>query len=223
MACGELSPLEFKDFLGTVLSLTARFSEDGSIHYVCMDWRHQKELLEAGHDAYDELKQVCIWVKPNGGMGSFYRSRYEMIFVWKHGRAAHTNNFRLGQYGRSRTNVWEYAGMSSFGSGRDEQLALHPTCKPVGLVADALKDCSNRDDIVLDPFGGSGSTVMAAEQTHRQARLIEIDPRYCDVIIRRWQNHTGIDAIHLASGKTFNEISRSRTTSRAIKRKDQKV
>jgi DNA modification methylase len=138
-------------------------------------------------------------------MGSFYRSRHELVFVWKNGDAPHTNNFELGQFGRSRTNVWEYPGVSSFGGERLEQLASHPTCKPIALLADAIRDCSRRGDLVLDPFGGSGSTLIAAERTGRKARLLELDPHYCDVVIRRWQTVTGKRAVHAATNLTFEE------------------
>jgi DNA modification methylase len=208
MASGEMSKSGFTLFLASHFAYMREYSVDGSIHFICMDWRHQREILDAGYEVFTELKNVCVWVKPNGGMGSFYRSRHELIFVWKNGRKPHINNFGLGQYGRSRTNVWEYAGVNSFKAGRQDELAMHPTCKPVNLIVDAIKDCSRRNDIVLDPFGGSGSTLMAAEQTHRCARLIEIDPRYCDVIIRRWQNHTGLKAIKESTGEEFDVVER---------------
>ena len=165
-----------------------------------------REMLEAGDGVFSELKNLVVWAKNNGGMGTFYRSRHELIFVYKSGRKPHINNFELGQHGRSRTNVWEYAGANSFGKDRMEELAMHPTCKPVELVADAVKDCSKRNHIVLDPFGGSGSTLIACEKTGRRARLIELDPRYCDVIIKRWQEYSGGLAVHQKSGLSFSEL-----------------
>ncbi len=195
-ASGEMSNVEFASFLKNTLSNCASHSRDGAIAFVCMDWRHMGELLEAGASAFTELKNLCVWNKTNGGMGSFYRSKHELVFVYKVGAAPHTNSFELGQHGRYRTNVWDYAGISSMGANRDEELAMHPTVKPVALVADAIKDCSKRGDIILDAFGGSGSTLIAAETCGRKARLIEYDPLYCDTIITRWQNLTGKVAAH---------------------------
>jgi DNA modification methylase len=153
-----------------------------------MDWRHIGEMMEAGNAVYSELKNLVVWAKSNAGMGSFYRSQHELIFVWKSGTAPHLNNFGLGQYGRSRTNVWKHDGISTMRPGRHEQLAWHPTVKPAALIAGALKDCSRRNGIVLDPFAGSGTIFIAAEQTGRRARGIEIDPGYVDVAIKRWQS-----------------------------------
>ena len=195
MASGEMTVDEFTQFLTTVFERAVENSTDGSIHYQCMDWRHLPEILAAGKTAGYDLKNLCVWVKDNGGMGSLYRSRHELICVFKSGAAPHMNNVELGKHGRYRTNVWEYAGVNSFGNGRMDELKLHPTVKPVPMISDALKDTSKRGDIVLDSFGGSGSTLIAAERTGRKARLIEIDPIYCDVIIRRWQELTGNDAI----------------------------
>jgi DNA modification methylase len=205
MASGELSSEDFTSFLSSVFRLQIAYAVDGAIHEIFMDWRHQREMLDAGEGAFTRLMNLCVWVKSNGGMGSFYRSRHELVFVWKSGRKPHINNFLLGQFGRSRTNVWEYPGVNAFGEGRREELAMHPTCKPVDLVADAIKDCSKRNDIVLDPFGGSGTTLIASQKTGRRARLIEIDPSYCDVVIRRWQEYSGGIAIHADTGLTFVE------------------
>ena len=205
MASGEMSEAEFTAFLTTVSRNLASFSDDGSIHFVCMDWRHLGELLAAGHAAYSELKNLIVWNKDNGGMGAFYRSKHELIFAFKNGSAAHINNFGLGQHGRYRTNVWDYAGINSMRAGRDEELAMHPTVKPVAMVADAIKDCSRRGGIVLDAFSGSGTTIMAAEQPSRRGRAIELDPRYVDVAVRRWQKQTGQKALGLRSGFTFDE------------------
>lgn len=204
MGSGEMTPTQFKDFLASSFDLLIHHSVDGSIHFICMDWRHIPELQAAAAN-YSELKNLCVWVKSNGGMGTFYRSRHELIFAYKNGIAPHLNSFELGQYGRNRSNVWQYVGMNSFGATRDKDLALHPTVKPVEMIVDAIKDVSRRGDIVLDCFGGSGSTLIAAHKTGRRARLIELDPIYVDVIIRRWQSFAKDDAT-LAGGRTFNEI-----------------
>ena len=180
MATGEMTSCKFADFLGSVFRHLAKHSTDGSIHFICMDWRHMAELLKAGAAAYSELKNVCVWVKDNGGMGTFYRSRHELVFAFKNGTAPHVNSFELGQHGRYRTNVWHYRGVNTFSAGRMEELALHPTVKPVAMIADAIKDVSDRGGIVLDCFGGSGSTLIAAHKTGRRARVIELDPLYVD-------------------------------------------
>jgi DNA modification methylase len=207
MASGEMTPDAFEHFLLTACSNMARHSRDGAIHFICMDWRHIRELASAGQKVYSELKNLCVWVKSNAGMGSFYRSQHELIFVFKHGHAAHLNNVQLGRFGRNRTNVWEYPGAATPAGGDEERglLGLHPTVKPVTLVADALMDCSPRKGIVLDPFAGSGSTIIAAERTGRRARAMEMDPRFVDVAIRRWQRFTRQRAIHFETGKVFDE------------------
>lgn len=208
MASGEMSKEEFTKFLKTASERMIEFSEEGSIHYICMDWRHIEELQTAASLASYELKNMCVWVKDNGGMGSLYRSRHELIFVFKNGNKPHINNVQLGKHGRNRTNVWEYPGVNSF-KGQMKDLALHPTVKPTNLVQDAILDCSNRGDVILDPFGGSGTTLIAAEKSDRKARLIEIDPKYCDVILRRWQNLTGLNAINQSTKLSFNEMEKS--------------
>ena len=205
MASGEMSEDEFARFLTQVTSNLASFSCDGSIHYICMDWRHMGELLAAGRASYSELKNLVVWNKDNGGMGAFYRSKHELVFVFKNGSGQHINNFGLGEHGRYRTNVWEYAGVNSLKAEREEELAMHPTVKPVAMVADAIRDCSRRGGIVLDAFSGSGTTIMAAEQTGRRGRAIELDPRYVDVAIRRWQTATGGRAILAGSETTFDD------------------
>jgi DNA modification methylase len=210
MASGEMSKAEFIEFLKRVLGNLAHATIDGAIHFICMDWRHMLELLTAGYAVYHELKNVCVWAKDNGGLGSFYRSRHEMVFVFKHGTAPHTNTFGLGETGRYRTNVWEYAGANTLRPGRQEELAMHPTVKPVALVADAIKDCSRRGDIVLDAFGGSGTTIIAAEKTGRRGHLLELDPVYVDVTIRRWQKRFGRQARHAGTGLTFDEMAAKR-------------
>lgn len=205
MATGEMDKSSFIKFLHDALAGMADVSLDGAIHFVCMDWRHMDELSAAGDKIYSELKNLVVWAKTNGGMGSFYRSRHELIFVYKVGTAKHLNTFGLGETGRYRTNVWEYAGVNSFG-GNQEDLALHPTVKPVALVVDAIRDVTRRNDIVLDGFGGSGTTLIAAERTGRVARLIELDPLYCDVICRRFEALTGKSAMLDGSDQTFNEV-----------------
>ena len=204
-----MSDFEFVSFLAASLRLLVRYSTSGSVHFVCMDWRHMGELLAAGKQVYDSLLNLCIWVKNNGGMGSFYRSRYELVFVWRNGHSQHRNNVQLGRYGRNRSNVWEYPGVNTFSKQSDEGnlLALHPTVKPIALVADALLDCSARGDAVLDAFLGSGSTLIAAERTGRVCHGIELDPIYVDTAVRRWQRYTGDQAIHAGTGKRFDEIA----------------
>lgn len=164
------------------------------------------EMLAAGARVYGDPKNLIVWVKDNAGMGTFYRSQHELVFVFKKGEGAHVNNFELGQFGRSRSNVWKYAGVNSMKAGRLEELSMHPTVKPLDMVADAIKDCSRPKSVILDPFGGSGTTLIAAEKTGRRARVIEIDPRYCDVIIRRWERYTGRRATLGDSRCTFEEI-----------------
>jgi len=205
-ASGEKTSAQFTKFLEESLSLLAEHSVDGAIHFVCSDWRHLDEMLAAGRRTYRELKNLVVWNKTNAGMGSFYRSQHELIFVWKNGRGKHINNVELGRHGRNRSNVWTYAGANTFKADRLDELAMHPTVKPVALVADAIRDCSRRCDLVLDCFGGSGTTLIACEQTHRKARLIEVDPVYCDQIVRRWQELTGKTAVHQLTGKPFNKI-----------------
>jgi DNA modification methylase len=206
MGVGEMSQDAFTGFLADALKPMAANCRDGAIAFVCMDWRHMTELLNAGAQVFSELKNLCVWNKTNGGMGAFYRSKHELVFVYKVGTAPHTNSFGLGDSGRYRTNVWDYAGISSLGSNRAEQLAMHPTVKPTAMVADAIRDCSKRGDIVLDGFGGSGTTLIAAEVCGRAARLIEFDPHYCDVIIRRFERLTGKQAVLQEGGVLFDDV-----------------
>jgi DNA modification methylase len=201
---GELSREEFTRLLTASCALLAKYSENGAIHYVCMDWRHADELLVAGRDVYSELKNIAVWVKSNAGMGSLYRSQHELVFVFKSGTGS--NNIELGTYGRNRTNVWHYDSASTQARKGNNLLELHPTPKPVRLVMDALLDCSNRGELVLDSFLGSGTTLLAAERTGRVSRGIELDPIYIDTAIRRWQNLTGRDAVRLSDGRHFREI-----------------
>jgi DNA modification methylase len=205
-ASGEMSEAQFTQFLSVTLGNIADRMRDGAIAFVCMDWRHMSEMLCAGKASFTELKNLVVWNKTNGGMGAFYRSKHELIFVFKHGTATHTNSFGLGETGRYRTNVWDYAGISTISASRQDELAMHPTVKPVAMIADAIKDCSRRGEIILDCFGGSGSTLIAADKTGRSARLIEYDPQYCDVIIRRWEKLTGKHAILEATNQRFEEV-----------------
>jgi DNA modification methylase len=215
MACGEMGEAQFTHFLTTIFLNIAGVSLDGAIHFICMDWRHITETLAAAKMAYSEFKNLCIWNKDNGGMGSFYRSKHELIFVFKVGTAPHLNTIELGRTGRYRTNVWDYRGVNTIRPGRLADLAMHPTVKPVALVIDAIKDCSRRGDIVLDPFAGSGTTIIAAEKSQRRARAVEIDPVYVDVAIRRWEKLTDGQATHSPSGQTFTKVAEEHLSSSA--------
>jgi hypothetical protein len=208
MASGEMTEDEFTCFLTSGFRLLARHSKIGSVQYVCMDWRHAPELLAAGKQSYGSLLNLCVWAKDKGGMGSLYRSQHELIFVYRNGKSSHRNNVQLGRFGRNRTNVWHYPGVNTLSRQGDEGnlLELHPTVKPVALIADALLDCSAPGNLVLDSFLGSGSTLLAAHRTGRICYGIEIDPRYVDTAIRRWHRETGEEAIHAESGKRFEEM-----------------
>lgn len=212
MASGEMSEVEFTQFLTRAMEGLAAHSDDGSLHYICMDWRHLQEVLAAGNQVYSEMKNLCVWAKDNAGMGSFYRSQHELVLVFKHGKGAHQNHVQLGQHGRYRSNVWRYPGVNSFGRATEEGnlLALHPTVKPVSLVADAILDASRRGEIVLDTFLGSGTTLMAAERVGRTCCGLELDPLYVDTIIRRWQAMTGDEAVLAVNGATFEAIQQQR-------------
>jgi len=214
MASGEMKEEEFTTFLTDVFQRTAEVSRDGCLHYICMDWRHLHEALSAGRAVYSSLLNLCVWNKDNGGMGSLYRSKHELVLLFKVGTAPHMNNVELGHHGRNRTNVWDYAGVNTFRTDRLDELAMHPTVKPVALIADAIKDTSRRSNIILDPFGGSGSTMIAAEKTGRRARIIEIDPQYVDVAVRRWQSYAGKSARLVGSDATFEETSENRSAER---------
>jgi DNA modification methylase len=211
VASGEMTSAQYRRFLSDALTIAAKYSDVGSIHYVFIDWRHLREMLDAGEAAYTELKNLIVWVKTNAGQGTFYRSQFELICIFKNGDAPHLNNFELGQHGRSRSNVWTYAGVNTFRRGRLDDLATHPTIKPIALVADAMRDCSRRGDIVLDPFMGSGTTILAAERVGRRGYGLEIDPLYVDAAIRRWQDFTKRDAILKATGQTFDEVGAARS------------
>lgn len=207
---GEMTADEFTDFLRTTLGHVARVSAAGAIAFVCMDWRHMTELNAAGRDVFSRLMNLVIWNKTSPGQGSFYRSQHELIFVFKVGEGEHTNTFGLGRNGRMRSNVWTYPGANSFHADRKAELAMHPTVKPVALVADALRDCSLKGDMVLDLFGGSGTTLLAAEKLGRKACLLEYEPKYVDVTIRRWQAYTKLEAVLAYTGKTWAEVREER-------------
>lgn len=210
MASGEMSEGQFTGFLETVFANLANFTADGAIHFYCMDWRHIEELQAAARSAKLSLQNLCVWVKNNGGMGALYRSRHELVFVYKNGTAPHVNNVELGKNGRNRTNVWEYAGMTAFGAKRDSELAMHPTVKPVEMVADALLDCSRRGDVVLDPFAGSGSTLVAAEAVGRVGCGIEIDPYYVDTALKRLAGVVEAKVELVETGESFEEVAARR-------------
>jgi DNA modification methylase len=207
---GEMKQLQFRRFLTSTLSNGIDVSMAGAVHFICMDWRHIDDLIEAGRQVYDEMLNLVVWTKTNAGQGSFYRSQHELIGVFRVAGGKHRNNIELGRFGRNRSNVWHYAGANVFGVDRDQNLASHPTVKPVRLVADALLDCTGRGDIVLDQFSGSGTTILAAEKVGRVARCIEYEPRYVDVSIMRWQQQTKLEAILDGDGRTFEEIGRER-------------
>ena len=207
MACGEMSEDEFTVFLTACLSQLARVCSSGSLHYIFMDWRHMSELQKAGLEVYNDLINLCVWAKTNGGMGSLYRSQHELVFVFKKGTDPHLNNVELGKHGRYRTNLWSYPGVNAFSKNRSEELAFHPTVKPIQMIADAIMDVTQRGDIVLDGFLGSGTTLLAAEQTGRICFGIEYEPRYVDLAIRRWMEATGKAAVLVASGQTFAQLS----------------
>ena len=207
MAAGEMSVDRYRAFLRASIEQMARHSIDGSLHFHCIDWRHVQDIQVAAAHVYRELLNIAVWVKPNGGMGSLYRSRHEFVLVYKNGRGRHRNNVELGRHGRNRTNVWEYAGGNSFSGRTTEEgnlLELHPTVKPVQMIADAILDCTARGNVVLDPFLGSGSTLIAAERVGRICYGMDLDPLFVDVAIRRWQRHTGGQAVHAATGKGFD-------------------
>jgi DNA modification methylase len=208
-ASGEMGSAEFRKFLATTLRNAVACSADGAIHFVCMDWRHVGDLIEIGPSAYGEMLNIVVWNKSNAGQGSFYRSKHELICVFRVGPSRHRNNIELGRHGRNRSNVWDYAGVNTFGRDRYEQLAMHPTVKPIAMVADALLDCTARGDMVLDPFGGSGTLVLAAEKTGRIARVMEIDPIYVDLSVMRWQSATNLEGILASDGRSFEAVARA--------------
>jgi DNA modification methylase len=205
MASGEMNSDQFEAFLTRIFSLLARYSVDGAIHFICMDWRHIAEVLAAAGQVYTKFLNLCVWTKNHTGMGAFYRSRHELIFVYKHGHAQHRNNIMLGKYGRDRTNIWNYPSPRTL-SEEGNLLLMHPTPKSVRMIADAMLDCTARGDVVLDSCLGSGTSVIAAERTGRRCFGLELDPVYVDGIVRRWQRYTGGQAIHAESGRPFDEL-----------------
>jgi len=212
-ASGELSGAEYTEFLAEFIRHAISCTRDGAIHFLFTDWRHLPELLNAARPQYGEWKNLLVWNKTNAGQGSFYRSKHELVAAFKSGNAAHINNFGLGAEGRYRTNVIDCPSVNSLHPARRGDLQLHPTVKPVALIADLIRDCSRRNGIILDPFGGSGTTIIAAERTGRRARVMELDPLYVDVAIRRWERLTNVKALHTASGRTFAELEAHRTRS----------
>ncbi len=191
MASGEMSETEFRSFLSDTLGACAKVSREGAVHFVCMDWRHMDDVTASVGDIYDDLLNICVWNKSNAGMGSLYRSKHEMVFVYRVGDAPHLNNVELGKHGRNRTNVWDYPSVNSMRGSRREDLALHPTVKPVAMVADAYQDVTKQGELVLDIFLGSGTSLIAAERVGRAFRGLDIDPAYVDVAMQRWSDLTG--------------------------------
>ena len=210
MASGEMTREEFRGFTKDVLVLQSDFSRPGALSLQFIDWRSVADMIEVGEEVYDALINLCVWVKPNGGMGSLWRSRHELICVFRTKGARHQNNVQLGKHGRNRTNVWEYAGASSFGAERMKNLAAHATCKPVAMIAEAIKDCTNRGDLVLDAFLGSGTTVMAAHESGRVGAGIELDPHYVDVAVQRIAEVVGTEPVH-EDGRSFEEVREQRS------------
>ena len=210
MASGELSEADFTSFLADYMRCAITFSRSGSIHFHFMDWRHLPELLAAARPLYGEWKNLLVWNKTNAGQGSFYRSQHELVGVFKSGEAPHINNFGMGATGRHRTNVQTYPGVNSLHPARSGDLELHPTVKPTALIADLIRDCSRRRGLILDPFGGSGTTILAAERAGRTARVIEIDPLYVDVAIRRFERIVGLPASHAGTRLNFSDLAAER-------------
>ena len=204
-ASGDMDEREFTVFLTNTLGALASVSRDGAIHFICMDHHHVSELSHAGATVYGKRLNLAVWVKSNAGMGSLYRSAHELVFIYRVGEESHRNNVELGRHGRNRTNVWEYASVNTFGS-RSQDLEMHPTVKPTSLVADAIQDVTARGEIVLDGFLGSGTTLIAATQTHRRAFGLEIDPGYVDVAVTRWMALTGREAVLERTGESFSAI-----------------
>jgi DNA modification methylase len=210
MATGEMTDEEFLEFLSNTFKNLTAYSRDGSIHYVFIDWKHVYDVITAGRQHYSEFKNLCVWNKDNAGMGAFYRNKHELVCVFKNGSKPHINNFELGQHGRARSNVWDYPAVRTFfkdsetGERRDGLMRLHPTPRPVAMLMDIFLDCSKRGDIVMEPFIGSGTALLAAEKTGRRCYGIDMEPRYIDLAIRRWQNLTGKHAVNTKTGQQFN-------------------
>jgi len=211
MGSGEMSNVNFVTFLGVTHSNAASFSRSGAVHCSFMDWRGIRWLMEALEPVYGAMLNMGVWIKSTPGQGSFLRSQHELAAIYRVGAVPHLNNIQLGKFGRSRSNVWHCPGANTFRKGRLEDLAAHPTIKPVRLYAEILKDCTRPQNIALDCFGGSGTMLLAAEQLGRWARVMELDPKFADVAIQRWQKYTGRDAVHLGSGVTFDELRERRS------------
>lgn len=212
MASGEMNRDQFTTFLTNAFGQMAAHSVPGALSYVCLDWRHQGEMIAAGESAFTKLTNMCVWVKPSGSMGSMYRSQYELIYVWKSGRGRHKNNVELGRNGRNRCNIWNYPAISGFRySEGGDLLADHPTSKPVRLIADAILDCTARGDIIVDPFCGGGSTLIAAQRVGRICHAIEIDPHYSDATLRRYEALTGEEPLLEETGETFTAVMARRS------------
>lgn len=203
---GEFSEGEFVEFLCSFLRHCITSLKDGGLLYSYMDWRNIYALEIAARKSNLKLMNFCVWNKNNGGMGSMYRSKHELVPVYKKGTKPHCNNIQLGKHGRYRTNVWDYAGVNSFKSDRMAELDMHPTVKPVDMIADIIRDCTKRNHIVLDPFCGSGTILIACEMTNRKARAIELDGQYVDTAIRRWEKYTGKKAILVSTGQVFQDV-----------------
>jgi len=219
MASGEMSEDQFTEFLQQFLKASLPALSAGALAYVFMDWRHAFELMNAARQLKLNLVNLCVWNKSNGGMGSLYRSKHELVFIFGRGKQSHLNNVELGKHGRNRTNVWDYRGGSAFHSGRGSEPEMHPTVKPVSMLADAIRDVTKAGEIVLDPFSGSGSTIIAAEKTSRLARAIEIDGQYCDVAVRRWEKWTGKSAYLAETRETFEAVAERRQETAAFSRR----
>ena len=210
MGVGEMSPVEFQAFLRNSIAVLDGAMKPGGVVFACMDWAHSHLLVSAANEVGLEHINTCVWVKSNAGNGGLYRSQHEFVCVFRKKGGKTTNNVRLGKYGRNRSNVWDFRGANSFGRTRDEDLKDHPTVKPVALVEEGIKDCTKRNDVILDLFGGSGSTMLAAERCGRRARLVEIEPKYVEVTIRRMQDAFGLEAVHVETGLTFEQLRAQR-------------
>lgn len=220
MAAGEMNQAQFRDFLAASYAAKIPHLFDGALLYGCMDWKHIGDLIEAGERSSFELKNIVVWDKGKGGMGALYRSAHEMIGVFKHGKAPHTNNIMLGKHGRDRHNIWRYPGMNRFGPGRDRALALHGTVKPVEMICDLLLDASMPGDVVFDGFSGSGTTLVAAEKMGRRGKVIELDPKYCDVAVQRFLQAFGEEPVERRSGLMFSELAAQRADSHSMEDDD---
>jgi len=216
-ASGEMTEPQYVAFLEEALGNAARVSTDGAIHYVFIDWRHIFELITAARTVYGTMLNLCVWAKTSPGQGSFYRSQHELVGVFQVGQDGYQNNIRLGRFGRNRSNLWTYAGMNGFGAGRQDTLAMHPTVKPIALLADTMRDCTTKGDAVLDPFLGSGTTILAAEKVGRHGYGVECEPRYVDVAIRRWEAYTKAEALLEGEGRTYADVKAERLANGSIK------